>query len=74
MKMKKVSWIDSKTVLSQITEDELPKPCVIDSVGFLVEETDEYITLARERIDSDWRGVIAIPKCCVKEIKDVQDS
>jgi hypothetical protein len=50
---------------SQVCEGELPKPSRVDSVGYVVEENKDYVTLAREIMGRDWRGLICIPQCCV---------
>lgn len=62
-----VVWVDSCLQNYQVGKDEYPKPEEIISVGFLVEQTDEYITLARDDMKLDqFRGLICIPTECVK--------
>lgn len=59
-----VEWIDSSLQNGQVDKDDFPKPARITSVGFVVEETDDYIVLARDDMnhDGDYRGLCAIPK------------
>lgn len=64
-KIKKIRWVDSNHSPHQMSEDELLEPVEIISVGFLVKETKDYVVLARELIEDDYRGVIAIPKVCI---------
>lgn len=63
-----VRWIDSCLQNGQVDSDDFPQPVVITSVGFVVEETDEYVTLARDDMshEGDYRGLCAIPKIAVQ--------
>lgn len=63
-KIMEVKYIDSNMINEQT--DIIAKPQIIEAVGFLVEETKEYITLAREKIGEEWRGQISIPKVAIK--------
>ena len=59
-----VMWIDSSLQNGQVDASEFPKPVTITSVGFVVEETDDHLVLARDDMghDGDYRGLCAIPK------------
>lgn len=62
-----VRWIDSSLQNVQVNRNDFPKPELITSVGFVVDETDAYITLARDDMnDGDFRGLLCIPKECLK--------
>lgn len=63
-KIVEVEYIDSNILNEQ--SDYVIKPETIQAIGYLVEETDEYITIARELIDSEYRGQLSIPKVAVK--------
>lgn len=67
--VRQVCWIDSSLQNGQVDKADFPKPVVITSVGFVVEETDEYVVLARDDMghDGDFRGLCAIPKLAVME-------
>ena len=67
-----VRWIDSSLQNVQVDKDDFPKPVTITSVGFVVEETDEYVVLARDDMghDGDYRGLVAIPRIAVVEEVD----
>jgi len=44
-------------------------PSLVDICGFVIEETDEYITLAMEVTeDGDYRGQVSIPLNAIKKI------
>jgi len=48
---------------------------VVEIVGFLVKETDKYITVTMEIFTShenDIRKTITIPKGCIKSIKEIK--
>lgn len=63
-----VRWIDSSLQNGQVDKDDFPKPVTITSVGFIVDETEEYITLARDDMgDGDYRGLCSIPRICITE-------
>ena len=66
MRIERITWIDSHLEVYQVSADELPTPEIIESVGYVAAETGDYVTLARERIGTDWRGVVSIPKECVR--------
>lgn len=62
-----VSWIDSSLQNGQVGKDDYPTPELIRSVGFVVEETSEHVTLARDDMkDDEYRGLICIPKECIR--------
>ena len=73
MKKVEVRWIDSKVYLDQVPEGEIEPPCQVTSVGYLVKEFPEWIAIARERIDGEWRGVITIPKVAIEETKELKE-
>lgn len=55
-----ITYIDSALIDDQT--DEIAKPCKIKATGFLIKETEDYIVLARELVDEEYRGQVAIPK------------
>lgn len=63
MKTKIVKYIDSNIINEQT--NEIVKPVIITAVGFVIEETDNYITIAREIIDNEYRGQVSIPKVAI---------
>jgi hypothetical protein len=64
--MRHITWIDSVYVVSQIDISELPKPTVVESIGWLVEETDSHVTITRDKMGKDLRGVLCIPRCSIE--------
>lgn len=65
--VKHIRWIDSSIQDDQVDHHNFPKPTNAVSVGFIIEETDDYITLARDALDKDYRGLICIPKIAIIE-------
>lgn len=63
MKIKTIKYIDSNLIDSQT--DEIAEPVVINATGYVIKETDEYIVLARELIEDNYRGQVAIPKVAI---------
>ena len=63
-----VRWIDSSIQNVQVGSEDFPRPARIVSIGFVVDETEEYVTLARDdHGDGEWRGLVAIPKIAILE-------
>ncbi len=61
-----IEWVDSSLQNGQVDSDDFPKPTTIMSVGFIVDETDEYITIARDDMgNGDFRGLCSIPKFAI---------
>lgn len=48
--------------ITQAERDNDWEVCVIESVGFVIEETKDYIVLAGDLLDEDVRRAIVIPK------------
>lgn len=62
MNIRKVKWRDSRMYITQTTKDENWSVCEIESVGFLIKETKDYIVLAGDILEEDIRRTIVIPK------------
>jgi hypothetical protein len=61
-----IKWVDITSEL--VWNDETPKikPMEFTSIGFLVEENDNYIVV--NDTDGEWGQHTAYPKGCVKKI------
>jgi len=71
-KVRVIKWLDSCMCHAQVDESDYPTPSVLVSAGFVVKETAEYVTLARDTHlnDGDCRGLICIPRIAIlKETK-----
>lgn len=67
-----IKWIDSHGITSEWEfKDELKplKPCECMSVGFLVEKTREYITIALGDSETQYLGRLTIPMRSVIKVK-----
>ena len=71
--MKEITWLDSSLQNTQVDKTDFPKPTIIKSLGYVVEDNKEYIVLARDDMgEGDYRGLVAIPKfAIIKEDKNV---
>lgn len=69
-KIVRIDWVDSNIAESQTYE--IVEPVLIRTVGYCIHDSIEYITLARDLIDGEYRGQISIPKECIKGKKDVE--
>lgn len=62
-----VSWIDSSLQNAQVGKEDYPAPELIQSVGWVVEDTSEHVTLARDDMkDDEFRGLLCIPRECIR--------
>lgn len=62
MKICKVTWRDSRRYTYQMEATEDFSVCEIETIGFLVKETKQFVVLCQDSIDEDVRGVICIPR------------
>ena len=61
-----ISWLDSTIQDHQVDKHNLPKLSVIKSIGFVINDDDDCITLARDNMgNDDYRGLICIPKFAI---------
>ena len=67
----KVIWRDSNLWNEQTDEKEFYTEN-ITSIGFVIHKSDDRIVLARDKIGTEWRGILAIPKENVMEYKEVE--
>lgn len=72
-----VRWIDSCMFHEQHDEHELPTPSVLESCGWVVAETADYVTLARDIHDragsaegrlEGIRSACSIPRACIQAV------
>lgn len=69
MKLVAIQWIDSKGAPNawEYRDDPEPlAPALCLSVGFVFEETKEFITLTQTISSEQIHGRICIPKCAIK--------
>ena len=74
MKVVVIDWVDSVrafdwTLLEEVDEKSLD--CI--SVGFLLKETDNYVTIAQNYGIKPEQvcNIITIPKCSIKNIREI---
>lgn len=64
-----VVWIDSSLQNGQVGRDELPRPELIKTIGWMVERTEHHVTVARDDMkDDEYRGLCCIPVECIKTL------
>jgi hypothetical protein len=66
-----IKWIDITTEL--IWNDEAPKvkPMEFTSIGFLIEDRDEYVVVSDT--DGEWGQHTAYPRGCILEMRKLKD-
>lgn len=72
MKLVRIDWVDSKAAPNEwehIDSIESLEPVHCTSVGFLVEDTPAYKTIAHSMSDSQVCGRITIPTACIKKCR-----
>jgi len=75
MKIVIIKWVDSTGVTSgwEFTEDIKPlKPAICTSVGFLIDDAEDYKTIVQTDGEDQILGRLTIPVCAIKEIKEVK--
>jgi hypothetical protein len=69
-----IQWVDSKAGNNEweyLEGLESLKPVVCTSVGFLIEDTPEYKTIAHTISPSQVLGRIAIPSGCITKVSNL---
>ena len=72
-----ITWVDSKGIGGDWVhwEDVEPMPpaeCM--SIGYIIEETADYVTIAQSATDTQVLGTMTIPKCAITEINTLKIS
>jgi hypothetical protein len=69
-----VKWVDSAGHSGQKATHDKLTPLMVESAGILVENTDEYVCIAQDWFDEldQYRSLLSIPWCCIKEYKIVR--
>lgn len=64
-----VEWIDSSTFQGWHSKGQSfeAQPC--SSVGFVVEDSKEWLTLAGSKTPNQWCQIMTIPKVAIKRIR-----
>ena len=70
IKVVEVIYIDSNIINEQT--DEIVEPEEIRAIGYLVEETRNYVTITRELVNSEYRGQISIPKVAILKKHEIE--
>ena len=71
-----IEWLDSKGAQrwEYLDEIEPMPPCNCCSVGFLIDENEDYVTLALGLNDTQVLGRTTIPAGCIKSAKRLATS
>lgn len=72
MKLVLVEWVDACGP-KDLATDELMPPPVAQTVGFMVYQNDDYVTLCPEVFDDLFRACTTIPRGCIKRITDLYE-
>jgi hypothetical protein len=70
-----IEWLDSKGITNQweyLNEIQSMKPSRCFSIGFLIEETDQYKTIAQGLNASQVIGRMSIPRCAIQRITEIK--
>lgn len=69
-----IEWLDSKGITNQceyLNEIECMGPSKCLSVGFLIEDTEEYKTVAQSLNETQVIGRTTIPCCSIQKITEI---
>lgn len=70
-----IEWLDSKGVTYQweYLEDLEPlKPCVCKSIGYLIDDNEDYKTIVQTLSDTQLVGRMSIPTRAIIKIKEIR--
>lgn len=70
----RIEWSDSSEVNGWIDKDNLDGNCRVEnvtSVGFLVKETDECVSISNSFSEHQFNSPLTIPKFAIKTINHV---
>lgn len=70
-----IEWLDSKGITYQWEYLDEIEPLKADrclSAGFLIEDTEEYKTIAQSLSETQVIGRTSIPNCSIKSIKEIK--
>lgn len=76
MRIIKINWVDSVRASDwALLEDIDDKPLDCVSVGFLIKETDEQITIAQNYGIKPEQvcNLMTIPRCSIRDIKELKE-
>jgi hypothetical protein len=71
-KIAKITWLDSSQMRGWVDKDAL-EPIIetVDSIGFVVKETDDFISISNSISEYQVNSPLTIPKFAIKEIEYV---
>ena len=66
-----IKWVDSKGMerWEYLDDIEPMPPCICYSVGFIIDDNNNYITIALGLSDTQVLGRMTIPKICITSIQ-----
>ena len=69
-----IEWIDSKFGGDwEYLEEIIPKPAKVTSIGYLIDENEEGLTIAHSVTEKQCCGRITIPKVCIAKKHELLD-
>ncbi len=71
-----IEWVDSKGMNRWEYLDELEPmpPCICYSVGFIIDDSPDYKTIALGLSETQVLGRTTIPSCCIRSLKKLSTS
>jgi len=71
-----IEWVDSKGLerWEYLDEIEPIPPCICYSVGFLIEDNKDYLTIALGLSETQVLGRTTIPAGCIRNIRKLTTS
>lgn len=69
-----IEWVDSKGITSSWEDRDDLEPmgvCLCKTIGFIIESTDEYVTVAQSVTDDQVLGRMSIPTVSIKSKMEI---
>ena len=71
-----IEWVDSKgvtTAWEYIDEIKPLTPCIVNSVGYLLDDNEDYKTLVQSIEENQILGRLTIPTVSIKKIRELSE-
>lgn len=62
--LKRVRWRDAFFVLDETDQED----CIVETVGWVLQDGPTYITLAGEKLPDGWRAITHVPAVLVQDV------
>lgn len=66
-----IEWEDAIHGHGWLEEGEIPEPCIAETIGFVLEETESHVVVAQTVAGEGFAQVLRIPRGMIRSLKKV---